>query len=227
MSTGVHQKDLVLAKETCDELRSGNNEAILNIYSEYHPFFLAYTRRRLHSIDYDGVTSVLSDFWVELLNAKAICSYKGLASLKTYLFRILNFRIVDNARRAYRQSAYGKNISEKDHEIDGFGSDDESPEKDMIHKEKIKLVHEVLLKLADTSPSDAYLVKMHLEGLNYSQMAERILSDKDCTQKQLDNKINAIKKQFTRDRTGSLAKFKSCLERVMKKNELIHDDMFN
>ena len=227
MNTGDHQKDLVLAKETCDELRSGNNEAILNIYSKYHPFLLGYTRRRIHSTDYHRATSVLSDFWVELLNAKAICGYKGLASLKTYLFRILNFRIVDNVRSANRQSAYGKNISDKDHEIDGFGSDDESPEKDMIHKEKIKLVHEALLMLADTSPSDAYLVKMHLEGLDYSQMAERILSDKDCTQKYLDNKINAIKKQFTRDRTGSLAKFKSCLERVMIKNELIHDYMYN
>lgn len=227
MNAGDHEKDFILAQELCAELRSGNGEAILNIYSKYHPLFLAYTRRRLHSIDYDSATSVLSDFWVELLNAKAICGYKGLASLKTYLFRILNFRIVDNVRRAYRQSAYGKNISDKDHEIDGFGSDDESPEKDMIHKEKIKLIHEVLLMLADTSPSDAYLVKMHLEGLNYSQMAERIFSDKDCTQKQMDKKINAIKKQFTRDRTGSLAKFKSCLERVMKKNKLIHDDMLN
>ena len=102
-----------------------------------------------------------------------------------------------------------------------------APEKDMIHKEKIKLVHEALLMLVDTSPSDACLVKMHLEGLDYSQMAERNLSDKDCTQKQLNKKINAIKKQFTRDRTGSLAKFKSCIERVMKKNKLIHDDILN
>lgn len=227
MNAGDHEKDFILAQELCAELRSGNGEAILNIYSKYHPLFLRYTRRRIHSTDYHRATSVLSDFWVELLNAKAICGYKGLASLKTYLFRILNFRIVDNVRRAYRQSAYGKNISDKDHEIDGFGSDDESPEKDMIHKEKIKLIHEVLLMLADTSPSDAYLVKMHLEGLNYSQMAERIFSDKDCTQKQMDKKINAIKKQFTRNRTGSLAKFKSCLERVMKKNKLIHDDMLN
>ena len=160
MNTGDHQKDLVLAKETCDELRSGNNEAILNIYSEYHPLFLAYTRRRLHSTDYDSATSVLSDFWVELLNAKAICAYKGLASLKTYLFRILNFRIVDNVRRANRQSAYGKNISDKDHELDGFGSDNESPEKDMIHKEKIKLVHEALLMLA------RYLSQRCMSGKN-------------------------------------------------------------
>ncbi|MFH2044778.1 MAG: sigma-70 family RNA polymerase sigma factor [Pseudomonadota bacterium] len=227
MSADNHEKDLILAQELCVELRSGNGKAILKIYSEYHPLFLVYTRRRIRSTDNDKVTSVLSDFWVELINAKAICNYKGLASLKTYLFKILNFRIVDNVRSAYRQSAYDKNISDKDHEIDGFGSDDESPEKDMIHKEKIKLVHEALLMLVETSPGDAYLVKMHLEGLDYSQMAERSLGDKDYPKKELDKKINAIKKQFTRDGTGSLAKFKSCLERVMRKNNLNQDDIFN
>ena len=222
-----HETDLKLAQELCVELRSGNGEAILKIYNDYHPVFLGYTRKRLHSTDQDKATSVLSDFWVELLNAKAICSYRGLASLKTYLFKILNFRIVDNVRSASRQSTYEKKTSDKDHDFDAFESENESPEKEIIHKEKIKLVHEALLMLVDTSPSDAFLVKMHLEGLDYSQMAERSLGDKDCPQKELDKKINAIKKQFTRDGTGSLAKFKSCLERIMRKNKLIQNDMFN
>ena len=222
-----HDTDLKLAQELCDELRSGNGEAILKIYNDYHPVFLGYTRKRLHSPDQDKATSVLSDFWVELLNAKAICSYRGLASLKTYLFKILNFRIVDNARSACRQSTYEKKTSDKDHDFDAFESENKSPEKEIIHKEKNKLVHEALLRLVDTSPSDAFLVKMHLEGLDYSQMAERNLGDKDCPQKELDKKSNAIKKQFTRDGTGSLAKFKSCLERIMRKNMLIQEDMFN
>lgn len=227
MSTGDHEKDLILAQELCAELRSGNNEAILSIYNRYHPFFLGYTRKRIYSIDKHRVLTILTDFWVELLNAKAICDYKGFASLKTYLFKILKFRIVDNVRRENRKSAYSKNISDKEHEMDGFESDNVSPEKNLMHKDKIKLIHKMLLMLADTSPRDAYLVKMHLEGLDYSQMAERSFSDKGYTQKQLDKKNNAIKKQFTRNRTGSLAKFKSCLERIMIKNKLIHDDIFN
>jgi RNA polymerase sigma-70 factor (ECF subfamily) len=68
---------------------------------------------------------------------------------------------------------------------------------------------------------------MHLEGLDYSQMAERSIGNKDCPKKELDKKINAIKKQFTRDGTGSLSKFKSCVERIMRKNNLIQNDMFN
>ena len=226
MNASNHETDIVLAQELCVELRSGNGEAILKIYSQYHPLFLGYTRKRLHSTDHDKATSVLSDFWVELLNAKAICNYQGMASLKTYLFKILNFRIVDNARSANRQSTYEKKTSDKDHDFDTFESENESPEKEIIHKEKIKLVHEALLMLVDTSPGDAFLVKMHLEGLDYSQMAERSLGE-DYPQKELDKKINAIKKQFTRDGTGSLAKFKSCVERIMRKNKLIQNDMFN
>jgi RNA polymerase sigma-70 factor (ECF subfamily) len=99
MNTADHQKDLTLAQETCDELRSGNNEAILPIYNKYQRFFLGYTRRRIRAFDDHRATSILDDFWVELLNAKAICKFLGLSSLKTYLFKILNCRIIDNVRR--------------------------------------------------------------------------------------------------------------------------------
>jgi len=227
MNSDAHQKDLALAQETCAELRSGNNDAILPMYNKYHTFFFAYTRRRVSSTDDYRAASIVDDFWVELLNAKAICDFKGLAALKTYLFRILKFRIIDNVRRANRQGAYNKNISDKDHEIDGFGSDDKSPEDDLMHKEKIKIIHETLVLLADTNPSDAYLVKMYLEGLNYNQMAERSLDNKPFTKKQLDKKNNAIKKQFTRSRTGSLAKFKSCFKRIMIKNNIIQGARLN
>ena len=167
MNIPVHQNDLILAQETCEELRSGNNEAILGIYNRYQPLFMGYTRRRIQRYDSDRATLILDDFWVELLNARAICDFKGLSSLKTYLFKILNFRIVDSVRKANCKSAYGKNISSEDHEIDSFGSDDISPENDLMHKEKIRLVHETLLMLAETFPTGAYLVKLHLEGLDY------------------------------------------------------------
>jgi len=227
MNTADHQKDLTLAQETCDELRSGNNEAILPLYNKYQRFFLGYTRRRIRAFDDHRATSLLDDFWVELLNAKAICKFLGLSSLKTYLFKILNCRIIDNVRRENRKKSYVSNISDIDNEIDGFGDDNVSPEKDLMHKQKIKLIHETLLMLAETSPSDAFLVKMHLEELNYTQMAERDLGNKPYSQRELKKKTNAIKKQFTRKSTGSRAKFKSCLKRVMVKNKLFQDDILN
>jgi len=111
--------------------------------------------------------------------------------------------------------------------MDDFRADGVSPEKDLIHKEKIRLIHESLLMLTDTSPSDAFLVKMHLEGLSYQQMAEKELGGQPSSDKQLIKRVNAIKKQFTRDMTGSLAKFKSCFERCLMKNKLNLADMMN
>lgn len=227
MLTNDRQTDLELAQKACAELISGNNEAILPIYKQYHPFLFAFTRRRVGSNDPQSALSILNDFWVELLNSEAICAFKGLASLKTYLFSILKFRIIDNMRREHRQGAYHKNISEKDHELDNFESEDESPEKAVMHKEKIRLVHESLLMLSKTSPTDAYLVKMHLEGMSYDQMSEKLLAGQDWTQGEMEKKINAVKKQFTRSGTGSLDKFKACLDRVMKKNNLMHHDILN
>jgi RNA polymerase sigma-70 factor (ECF subfamily) len=228
MNIATHQEDLALAQEACLELRAGNNEAILPVYQKYHPLFMGYTRRRIRSFSDDSRTiSILDDFWVELLNAKAICDFKGISSLKTYLFKILNFRIIDDVRREKRQGAYINNISSDDKDIDGFGDDDVSPEQDLMDKEKIRLIHETLLMLTDSSPTDAYLVKMHLEGMSYQQMAEKMLGNKPKSDKELKKKTDSIKKQFTRNTTGSMAKFKSCLERIMRKNQLIHKDMLN
>ncbi len=58
-------------------------------------------------------------------------------------------------------------------------------------------------------------------------MAEKMLGNKPKSDKELKKKTDSIKKQFTRNTTGSMAKFKSCLERTMRKNQLIHKDMLN
>ena len=67
---------------------------------------------------------------------------------------------------------------------------------------------------------------MHLEGLNYQQMAEKFLGD-TASPKQLNKKVNAIKKQFTRKNTGSLARFRYYLEICMQKNHLAYADVLN
>jgi hypothetical protein len=38
-----------------------------------------------------------------------------------------------------------------------------SPEKDLLHKERIRLILESLMLLTDKSPEDAHLVKMYLD----------------------------------------------------------------
>jgi DNA-directed RNA polymerase specialized sigma24 family protein len=227
MNIATHKEDLVLAQETCLELRSGNNDAILPVYRKYQSMFMGYTRRRVHSSDDDRATSILTDFWVELLNAKAICNFQGLSSLKTYLFKILNFRIIDNVRKPPPPDTSGNTINGGDNDVDGTGGDGVSPEEEVIQKEKIRLIHETLLMLTESSPTDAYWVKLHFEEMSYQQMAEKSLAGTSYSDKELKKKTTAIKKQFTRKTSGSMAKFKSCLERVMRKNNLDLADILN
>jgi hypothetical protein len=65
---------------------------------------------------------------------------------------------------------------------------------------------------------------MNLEGLSYEQMAQRELNGvKDADE--LKRRIDAIKKQFTRKETGSMAKFRSVLDNYLDKNDLNHKDL--
>jgi len=93
-------KDFLLAQKICKNLRARRNESILELYHEHHRFFLTFARRRLYNPEHDQIESVVSKFWTELLNAKAICDYKAKASLRAYLLTILNRRIIDANRKA-------------------------------------------------------------------------------------------------------------------------------
>jgi len=86
-----YKEDVLLAQRVCDELRSDNKNAILGLYNVYHLFFLEFTKRRLYSPGPDKAQTILTNFWVELLNAKAICDYEGRASLRNYLLKILKW----------------------------------------------------------------------------------------------------------------------------------------
>jgi RNA polymerase sigma-70 factor (ECF subfamily) len=221
------QKDLELARQLCVELRSGNNEAILNLYNMYQPFFFGFAGRRLYSPDYDKVQTLLNDFWVELLNGRAICGYEGKASLLNYLIKILKYKIIDSIRRDSRRKEPNRNAGEWRDETETVNDSPSSPEQDLIKKEKQKIIHEALLMLSAVSPKDAHLVRIHLDGLSYRQMAQLELSDMKHNKAETDKKTNAIKKQFTRKRTGSLSKFRVCLERCMRKNKIKQEDTLN
>jgi RNA polymerase sigma-70 factor (ECF subfamily) len=68
---------------------------------------------------------------------------------------------------------------------------------------------------------------MYLNGLSYEKMAEQELNEEQPETRQTKKKIDAIKKQFTRPQTGSLAKFKSALERRIQQHELDCRDLLN
>ena len=219
--------DYDLGQKICRELRSGNSSAILELYHRYGRFFAAFTRFRSFEDDPHGVENVLSNFWLELINARAICKYNGRASLRTYLTVILNRRIID-ANRKFERKRNSSSI-ETQNETKGcdLHYDQKTPEKQLIIKEQQRLIQKALLKLSDTCPRDANLIRMNLEGLSYEQMAERELNGAKANAAELKRRVDAIKKQFTRKETGSMAKFKSVLGRYLDKNDLDYQDLLN
>jgi hypothetical protein len=89
------------------------------------------------------------------------------------------------------------------------------------------LIQKALVQLSDQSPRDANLIRMNLEGLSYEQMAVWELNGKSTDPEELKRKVDAIKKQFTRKETGSMAKFKNVLSRCLDTNGLDYTDLLN
>lgn len=216
--------DYALGQKICLELRSGNRRAILELYHNYGLLFAAFTRKRLFDDDPHGVENVLSNFWLELLNTKSICKYNGKASLRTYLTVILNRRIIDANRKFERERNSTPIKKESESGSEGHSHDQQTPEKELIIKEQQRLIQKALVQLSDTSPRDASLIRMNLEGLSYEQMAQRELKGDKADPDELKHKVDAIKKQFTRKETGSMAKFRTVLSRYLDTNGLNYKD---
>ena len=219
--------DYDLGQKICRELRCGNRGAILELYNRYAHFFEAFTRFRLFEADPHGVENVLSNFWLELLNGETVCRYSGRASLRTYLTVILSRRIIDANRRYERKKNSDALFAEHGNAAAETTGESQSPEQDLIIKEQQKLIQRALVRLSDISPRDADLIRMNLEGLSYEEMAERELTGQSKDPETLSRKIDAIKKQFTRKKTGSMAKFRSVLSRYLDTNGLNYKDLLN
>jgi len=84
-----------------------------------------------------------------------------------------------------------------------------------------------LLQFDQISYKDAYLMRMYLDGLNYKEMAEREFGTRQADSGALKKKINNIKKQFTRSKTGTLARFKRVISDCLKDHDLDVKDLLN
>jgi RNA polymerase sigma factor (sigma-70 family) len=166
-----NKKDYLFAQTICKELQSNNKEAILELYHAYHPFFLAYARRRLFNPDQNQIEAVLSNFWTALLNGKAICGFEGKASLRTFLLTILNRRIIDANRRFQREMKFTEIPDKQSLEPSDMPDHLGSPEDRVIQEERQKIIHDTLRQLSETAPRDANLIRMYLNGLSYEKMA--------------------------------------------------------
>jgi len=77
------------------------------------------------------------------------------------------------------------------------------------------------MMLAEISPRDASLIRMHLEGCSCEEMAMRELGGADSQSEEVSILTDSIKKQFSRNRTGSMAKFKIIIKRRIEKNQIL------
>lgn len=210
------ESDIALARKICEGLRSGEIECLGELVATYNEFFLNFARRRLFRPD--AAEDVVQSFWKEMLSGQTICTYafssENSATLRTYLVGALHRRVIDANRKI---SKNGERHQEEDN-IQDQPDQAPSPHNGVVHSSSQdlarRLVHQALLRLSEHSPQDAYLVRLHLEGLGYSQMATRLGKSRD-----------AVKKQFSRADTGSLAKFKKAVKHLMHSEGLRYEDI--
>lgn len=219
MALGPTEKisdDVILATQICEKLLAGERKCLRELFTAFNGLFQSFARRRLFNPG--SHEDVVQSFWEEMLTGQAICAYaqnaENKATLRTYLLGILYRRIID----ANRKTSKSREIHQGDEDFKDTQDQRPTPQNGLVastSKNLIRrLVNETLLKLSEESPTDASLVRMHLEGLDYSQMAER-----------LGKRSDAVKKQFTREPTGSLAKFKRALKQAMLAQGLRYEDL--
>jgi len=223
--------DVNLAQRICKELKSGRKEAIVEIYDAHHRLFFNIIRKRLFESEIHTPEDVFQKFWEKLLDGDIFCNYKGSASLRSYLCSILYHHIVDTNREIERERRRFK----QDVEIKEYHDNSQkTSEESIIEKEdeskrilQEKLIQETRLQLSEISPRDEFYIKMRLlEKLEYRDIAVLELG-KGATEDGIQRKIDAIKKQFTRPGTGSMARFRVILERLMERENLCIKDILD
>jgi len=211
ISQSREESDLEKAQRICQQIQKhGNTAAVTGLYEQYHHFFIAFTRSRLY--DPANAEDVVSAFWVELLNGNAICGYKAInnALLKTFLSRILRWRII-NANNRF------ENLP--------------PPPSDQVHniQEEIikKMIYRGLKQLETVNPRCAKLIRLYLKGFTNKEKAIEILGSQPYTDIDLEREINKIKHEINNNGTGSCQKqLSKIINREMHLKKLIVHEFF-
>ena len=208
------ESEVALAKKVCEGLRSVETECLGELVTAHNDFFHNFARRRLFRPDI--VEDVVQSFWKEMVNGQAICAYalgsENTATLRTYLVGVLYRRVIDANRKTSKDGEIHQEEENLQYRPDQAPTPHNGLTRSSSQHLAQRLVHQALLRLSEHSPQDASLVRMHLEGLDYSQMAARLGKSRD-----------AVKKQFSREPTGSLAKFKKALMQLMQADGLRYE----
>jgi DNA-directed RNA polymerase specialized sigma24 family protein len=110
--------------------------------------YLTRIRIRLFNPDQNQIDTVLSTFWTALLNGKAICGFKGKASLRTFLLTILNRRIIDANRKFQREIKFAEFPDRQSLEPSELPDHLGSPEDHVLREERQKIINDTLRQTA-------------------------------------------------------------------------------
>ena len=236
MTDRKYKKSYDFAQKICLALRKGEIQAIEKVYNykRFHRRFLIFAQKQLFRYgDYEYPESVVSKYWIELTDGKYICKYNGSGSLKNYLMLRLKDRIKNEICKVEKVQAKVTLFSEcvatpgdvrsEDDQIDSFihknisqgETSCQTPDDQLISKQKKQIFYDSLFELETEHPRDAYYIKMRLDGMTYKQMAQNELGCENTDEAVVKKKADAIKVQFTRKKTGSLASFKKILVQKM------------
>lgn len=213
ISQGREESDLEKAQRICQQIQKhGNKTAIVELYEQYHQFFIAFAKRRLYNPV--NAEDVVSAFWLELLNGNAICGYRAInnASLKSFLVGILRWRIINANNNRFEILPPTESV--QDH---------------TIQKEIIKDTVKRWLRIFETvNPRCAKLICLDLDGNTNKEIAKKILGTQPYTDTDLEREINKIKHEINNEFTGSCQKkLIKCINREMHLRKLILDELFD
>ena len=133
----------------------------------------------------------------------------------------MKWRITDCIRQQQKNTVSFTAVSELSQEQ----SDAFSPEDTLQAEERKKLINGAILIFEAISSIEARRIWMWSNGMSYKDMAMKEFAGQDSSAKEISSKESAIRKQFTRPQTGTLAKFRIVLERYLETKKLTINDI--
>ena len=238
-------KDLELARKICEALGRGETYVVVELIDLYEGALVRVARYHLLSHYSEYLTTfqeserpgqiqikrvcedILQDFWVNIvIEQKIVCIYEARngASLKTFLGRILSYYISTKYNMLKNRAEYPHEQKTVDNdEYLSFSEEQLDLEMDDARQQKLIewYVNLTLKQLSEYEtpprPVDACLLYYRMHGISFIQIAKEFGGDPN-DKKATESKAAALRKQYTREKTGSMARFDMIFTSILIKD---------
>lgn len=147
-----------------------NEDAFSEIVARYEKFVYSAVFAELKHTD--DAFDVSQEVFIRLYNAAG--GFRCDSTLKTWLYRMCKNCAYDYMRKYYKHKAVSLTFKDADEETteDIDIVSEETPEEEVLKKERIKAVHDAIRKLPEEQRE--VIVLRELEGLQYTEIAEML-----------------------------------------------------